>query len=111
MDYKHLLYALPSFLGLILSAALSGLVLARLKRTPVHWGFAAAMAALAVAQTGNAFSLLAESRQQLLGWRRVAVAGEILMPLGSLWFSLTYSRSSGEALLKEWPGWLWAVGP
>ena len=110
MEYKHLLYALPPFLGLILSTALSGLVLARLKRTPVHWGFAAAMAALAVAQTGNAFSLLAESPQQLLGWRRVAVAGEILMPMGSLLFSLTYARSNAEALLREWRGWLWAVG-
>ena len=110
MEYKHLLYALPPFLGLILSTALSSLVLARLKRTPVHWGFAAAMAALAVAQTGNAFSLLAESPQQLLGWRRVAVAGEILMPMGSLLFSLTYARSNAEALLREWRGWLWAVG-
>src|SRR5437870_7204834 len=97
MEYKHLLYALPPFLGLILSAALSGLVLARLKRTPVHWGFAAAMAALAVVRTGNAFSLLAESLQQLLGWGWVAVAGGILMPMGSLLFSVTYCRSNALA--------------
>lgn len=102
-------FALPSFLGTILSLALGGLVLARFHRAQVHWAFAAAMTALGLVQFGNGFSLMAESAQEVLWWRRVALVGEILMPVGWLAFSLTYARSNAGALLRDWRPGLSAV--
>src|SRR5712692_439872 len=96
------LYAVPSFLGLVLSLALAGLVLARFQRTTVHWAFAAAMVALGLAQLGNGLSFLADSPEDMLRWRQVALAGEILMSAGWLVFSLTFARSNAKALLHAW---------
>jgi putative PEP-CTERM system histidine kinase len=104
------LYAVPSFLGLVLSLALAGLVLARFQRTTIHWAFAAAMVALGLAQLGNGLSFLADSPEGMLWWRRVALAGEILMSAGWLVFSLTFARSNAQALLRGWRGGLGAAG-
>ena len=104
------LYAVPSFLGLVLSLALAGLVLARFQRTTVHWAFAAAMVALGFAQLGNGLSFLADSPEDMLRWRRVALAGEILMSAGWLVFSLTFARSNAKALLHAWRGALAVAG-
>ncbi len=104
------LYAVPSFLGLVLSLALAGLVLARFQRTTVHWAFAAAMVALGLAQLGNGLSYLADSPEGILRWHRVALAGEILMSVGWLVFSLTFARSNAKALLHDWRGALAVAG-
>ncbi len=104
------LYAVPSFLGLVLSLALAGLVLARFERTTVHWAFAAAMVALGLAQLGNGLSFLTDSPEDMLRWRRVALAGEILMSAGWLVFSLTFARSNAKALLHDWRGALAVAG-
>ncbi len=104
------LYSLPSFLSVVLCLALAGLVLARFQRTPVHWALAAALLSLGLAQAGNGFSLMADSSLEELRWRRVALAGEILMPLGWLVFSLTFARSNAQALLRDWRGRLSAAG-
>lgn len=82
--------------------ALSLLVMARAHRSTVHWALATALAALAITQFGNGMSLLAESGQDLLYWRRVALVGEILMPVGWLAFSVAFARSNATELLKEW---------
>jgi putative PEP-CTERM system histidine kinase len=107
---SHGLYVLPSFVGVALCLALAGLVLARFERTTVHWAFATAMTALGLAQVGNGFSLMADSPESLLWWRRMALAGEILMPVGWLVFSLTFARSNAQALLRGWRGGLGAAG-
>ena len=104
------LYAVPSFLGVVLSLALTGLVLTRFQRAPVHWAFAASMMALALTQVGNGVGLLDDSPLEVLRWRRLALAGEILMPVGWLVFSLTFARSNAQALLREWRGALTAAG-
>ena len=104
------LYAVPSFLGLVLSLALAGLVLARFERTTVHWAFAAAMVALGLAQLGNGLSYLADSPEGILRWHRVALAGEILMSASWLVFSLTFARSNAKALLHDWRGALAVAG-
>ena len=104
------LHATPSFLSVVLCVVLALLVLARTQRTVVHWAFAAALGALAVAQAGNGFSLMAESPQQMLEWRRIALLGEILMPLSWLMFSLTFGRANAWDLLRDWRVGLLATG-
>ena len=88
--------------GAALCVALGLLVMARAQRLTVHWALATALTALAVTQFGNGMSLLAESGQDLLYWRRVALVGEILMPLGWLAFSVAFARSNASELLEEW---------
>lgn len=107
---SHTLYAIPSFLSVALCVALAGLALARFRRATVHWALAAALAALALTQFGNGMYLLAESALEMLWWRRVALVGEILMPMASLVFSLTFARSNAPELLRDWRGGLWAGG-
>src|SRR5690349_19511782 len=84
------------------SAGLALLVMARAQRTAVHWALSAALTALAVTQIGNGMSLLAESGAELLYWRRVALSGEVLMPLAWLVFSVAFARSNAAELLREW---------
>ena len=91
-----------AFLSVALCGALALLVMARAKRTAVHWALAAALGALAVTQYGNGMSLVAGSGHDLLFWRRVALAGEISMPLCWLVFSVAFARSNAAELLREW---------
>ena len=103
-------YAVIPLVSVLICAGLAWLVLARDRRETAHWAFAAALAALALAQAGNAASLLAGSAFETLRWRRISAVGEILMPIGWLVFSLSFTRSSVRGLLREWRGGLWAMG-
>nr|MBI3613037.1 PEP-CTERM system histidine kinase PrsK [Nitrospirota bacterium] len=107
---SHLLLIAPAFLSLALSLALAGLVLARFERTTVHWAFAATMTALGLSQAGTGLSLLADSPESLLWWRRFSLVGEILLPVSGLVFSLTFARSNAHAVCREWRGGLGAAG-
>jgi putative PEP-CTERM system histidine kinase len=103
---NHVYESLIPFLSAAIAAGLALLVMARSRRSWVHWSFAAALGALALAQVGNGFSLLAESPSDVLQWRRVALIGEVLMPLGWLVFSLTFARSNARDLVRDWRGGL-----
>ncbi|MGH7233187.1 MAG: histidine kinase N-terminal 7TM domain-containing protein, partial [Nitrospiraceae bacterium] len=102
--------ALLCFLSVLVCLALGLLVLARAERGPVHWAFAASLAALALAQMGNGLSVLSSSAHEVLRWRRVALVGEVLMPIGWLVFSLTFARVNTRTILQEWKGVLSACG-
>jgi putative PEP-CTERM system histidine kinase len=94
--------AVIPFLTVLICLCLGLLVLARSQRGWVHWSFAVAIGALAIAQLGNGLSLLADSSAGLLRWRRVALVGETLMPISWLVFSLTFARSNARDLMREW---------
>jgi putative PEP-CTERM system histidine kinase len=100
--YESLFPVMLVFFSAASCAGLALLVMARAQRTTVHWALSMALTALAVTQIGNGMSLLAESGAELLYWRRVALAGEILMPLGWLIFSVAFARSNAADLLREW---------
>lgn len=104
------MYALSCFLSVGICVAMALLVIARTQRGVIHWSFAVALTALAVAQAGNGLSLLAESAGEALKWRRLALVGETLMPLGWLVFSLRFARSQTREALEDWKGTLWAFG-
>ena len=99
--------AVLSFLSVGICVSLALLIMARTDRGPVHWAFAAALSALALAQVGNGLSLLAGSAHEVLKWRRMALIGETLMPIGWLVFSLSFARANAKDLLREWSGPLW----
>ena len=107
---NHALYALPSFVGVVLSLVLAGLILARFQRTLVHWALAASLAALGLTQTGYGLFLLEPSVYEGLQWSRLALAGQILMPAGFLVFSLTFARTNPDALLRDSRRLLGVVG-
>ena len=73
--HESFLPIMLAFLSVAMCIALALLSMARAQRTTVHWALATALGALAVTQFGNGMSLLAESGQDLLYWRRVALAG------------------------------------
>ena len=100
--YESLFPVMLVFLSAASSAGLALLVMARAQRTAVHWALSAALTALALTQIGNGMSLLAESGAELLYWRRVALGGEVLMPLAWLVFSVAFARSNAIELLREW---------
>ena len=99
-----------AFLSVALCGVLALLIMARAKRAAVHWALATALGALAVTQYGNGMSLVAESGQDLLFWRRVALAGEVSMPLCWLIFSVAFARSNAAELLREWKPAFFASG-
>src|ERR671918_1831601 len=94
-------YAVIPLISVLICAGLAWLVLARDRRETAHWAFAAALAALALAQAGNVGSLLAGSADEMLRWRRISAVGEILMPVGWLVFSLSFTRTSARELVRE----------
>ncbi|WP_447977154.1 XrtA/PEP-CTERM system histidine kinase PrsK [Candidatus Nitrospira bockiana] len=99
---ESMLQIAPSFIGLAACLGLAFLIAARTRRRPLHWALAVALVALAVVQLGNGMSLLAQSGEGLLGWRRVALAGEILLPVGWLFFSLAFARANADEVLRDW---------
>jgi putative PEP-CTERM system histidine kinase len=109
MHESALQIALP-FLSAAAATVLALLVVARFQRGPVHWGLAAGLSALAVTQVGNGMALLADPGLAQLQWRRVALAGEMLIPPGLLVFSVAFARSNAKELLEEWKPFLWASG-
>src|ERR687896_481757 len=94
--------ALIPFLTVLICTGLALLVLARSRRGLVHWSFAVALGALAIAQLGNGLSLLTDSSAGLWQWRRVALFGETLMPISWLVFSLTFARSNARDVMRDW---------
>jgi putative PEP-CTERM system histidine kinase len=100
--HESFLPIMLAFLSVAMCVSLALLIMARARHTTVHWALATALGALAVTQFGNAMSLLAGSGEDLLYWRRVALAGEISMPLCWLIFSVTFARSNATELIQEW---------
>src|ERR687887_2909861 len=98
------------FVAVAVCAVLVWLILARARREPVHWAFAAALAALAVTEVGNGLDLWSTTAAEALRGRRIALIGELLMPLGWLIFSLSFAKSAVANLLREWRSGLWSTG-
>src|ERR1051325_5965060 len=96
--------ALLPLVSVAVCAALAWLVLARARREPVHWVFAVSLGALALTGLGNGISVLAHDPEQNLWGRRLAVVGEMLMPLGWLAFTLSLVRSAVQETVREWRG-------
>lgn len=100
--HESALHVALSFVSLAACEVLALLVIARATRQRVHWTLAAALAALGITHLGNGMSLLAASADDLLLWRRVAIAGEILMPFNWLLFSVVFARADERESLREW---------
>ncbi|HZS12716.1 MAG TPA: XrtA/PEP-CTERM system histidine kinase PrsK [Nitrospirales bacterium] len=98
------------FVAVAVCVVLAWLILARARREPVHWAFAAALAALAVTEVGNGIDLWSATAEEALRGRRIALVGELLMPLGWLIFSLSFAKSAVASLLREWRSGLWGTG-
>lgn len=108
--YESYFPLILSFFSIAACLLLALLVMARAHRLPVHWALTAALVALAVTQLGNGMSLMADSPDNLLYWRRIASIGEMCMPAAWLLFSVTFARLNAREFIREWQPGLIASG-
>ena len=92
---------LPAFSAL-LCLGLGVFVLTRNPRHPANIGFALGTFALFFMETGNTLFLLSDDRPWLLFWKRISLAGEIVLPPAWLLFSLTFARANYQETLARW---------
>ncbi|HET8761603.1 MAG TPA: XrtA/PEP-CTERM system histidine kinase PrsK [Nitrospiria bacterium] len=76
------------------------MVLARNRRSRMHQSFALGMLALSVMEVGHFMAVIQADDE--VWWTRVALAGQILLPLPWLMFSLTFGRPDPLEQLRRW---------
>ncbi|MBI5197010.1 MAG: PEP-CTERM system histidine kinase PrsK [Nitrospirae bacterium] len=92
---------LPAFSAL-LCLGLGAFVMTRNPRHPANIGFALGTFALFFMETGNTLFLLSDATPRLLFWKRISLAGEIVLPPAWLLFSLTFARANYRETLSRW---------
>lgn len=97
---------LLTYAGALLSIVAGTVVLYRDRRSPVHWAFAAGMAALGARETLIAIASSAASTHELLWWSGSALLVEALLPGIWLLFSLSFGRADYRVLIGRWR---WAI--
>jgi putative PEP-CTERM system histidine kinase len=93
---------LLSFGTALLCGVVAVLVFFKQRRSFTHWAFAVGMLAFAIEAVLSGFSFKVSLPEEMARWQRWRMIATAFIPVGWLFFSLSFGRTNYKEVIKKW---------